>query len=203
MLTLVAWIWFDSSFIVGDHWTTERTMRLLQEPDHVDSKSIDRLEYRITEAGQERTILSVKTTSTGDVKTPPHTEEYGFKPNGVLVGLEPSLEPNLERINRMVWTALEVRNGLSWSRKWPIIGGLPPANVIVRPTSKTSELITMSVTYQENDITKGVATVKVFANAHIVNDLSLTINSVPIPGHVKPGSLVVTEKLKELHLKPR
>jgi hypothetical protein len=103
----------------------------------------------------------------------------------------------------MIWTATELREGLSWSRKWPLIPGLPEAVVSVKPTSRTAEDQALSVQYREGTDTRIVASIKLLNQVRVVKEISLTINKVQIPGSILPGTVAITERLKEIHLKPR
>jgi len=203
MIALLFALAVDSTLRQGDHWITERTIRLIQEPDHVDQTSVDKLDYKVELSNEEGYVVSMKVTPGHDSAAKDASVRWSFKPNGLFLGKEDATDANTERINRMVWTALEDRKGLSWSRTWPAIGGLVGAEVIVKPASKTSEDITLSVSYKELGKVKAVATLKEFSEVRIVEDLALSINDVEIPGHAKTGSLVVAEKMKEIHLRPR
>ncbi|MDR3690902.1 MAG: hypothetical protein P4L46_16100 [Fimbriimonas sp.] len=203
MILIVFVLWSGTCPLAGDHWTAERTVRLLQEPDHLDQATVTTLNYRVAYAGADGFQIETKggSPSASDAKSP--AQKFDFRSNGTLISSEDTKDPDLERVRRMVWTATEDRKGLSWSRTWPAVGGLIGADVSVKPSSKTATDTTFAVTYVEAGKTKGAATVKVFNRVRIVEDLSLSLNDVTIPGHVKPGSMVVTEKLKEIHLQPR
>jgi hypothetical protein len=203
MIALLVSILFSNSVQEGDRWTMERTMRFVQESDHVDVKRIDKVSYQVLQAGTELTAISCEMTPVGSIDTKPVKKVISFKPNGFLISREDESDDNVERINRMEWTATEARQGISWSRDWRASGGLLEATVTVKPTSRAAQDTTMLVTYKEGTNAKCVATIKVFNNVRIVEDLGATINNVIVPGATKLGSLVVTEKLKEIHLVER
>ena len=56
------------------------------------------------------------------------------------------------------------------------------------------------MTYKEGAVTKCVATIKVLNRVRVVEDVGMTIAGVLVPGATKLGDLVVTDKLKEIHL---
>ncbi len=196
-------MFLDTSVHKGDSWVTERTFSYLQSSGNVDQSSVERLEYSVVAVGQEKTIWSTSATPKISTPTTPKLLRFEFRPSGVLLSQEDASNPDLERVNRIVWTCLEDRKGLSWSRKWPDIGNLVSAEVEVKPASKTDSDKTYHVTYREAGTTRGVATVKVFNQVRIVEDFSLTLNNVRLSGNLSTGSLVVTEKLKSIHLSPR
>jgi len=203
MVAVFVCILLSTSVQQGDRWTTERTMRYVQEQEHIDVKRVDRLSYEVLQAGTEVSSLSCVTASGSPSDSKPLKKILSFKPNGFLLSREDEPDENVERVNRMEWTATEARQGISWSRSWPAAGNLIEARVIVKPTSRSANDTTMLVTYKEGLVTRCVATIKVLNSVRIVEDLGLTINNVLVPAASKLGSLIVTNKLKELHLAAR
>ena len=184
----------------GDRWTTERTIHFIQESDHVDVNDVDKLDYQVVRVVAAETTIALNTTPMANSRTKKSKRITVFHPNGTLISDEDSSNLDLERINRMEWTALEPRKALSWSRNWRASSTLVEAKVTVKPTSRTTTDTTLLVTYVEGEKTKAVATIKVFNELPVIEDLALTINNADIPGSTKPGSLIVTEKLIEIHV---
>lgn len=203
MIAILLFFLADPSVVKGDHWTTERTMRLIQDTDHIDQRSVDKLDYLVESSDPEGFEVAIKVTPETGSTSKASTYRYAFTTNGLLLNKEDATDPNVERMNRMIWTSLEDRKGLAWARTWPAIGGLLGGNVLVKPTSRTRDDVTYAVTYIESGKSKCAATIKLFSAARIVEDLALSINDVDIPGYIKHGSLIVTEKMKEIHLRAR
>ena len=198
MVALFAALWLDSALRKGDHWTTERTYRVLQAAAGSDQISVDKLNYSVVSYTPEDFDVSVEVV-TGTASTfKPSKVYFVFRQNGVLLSKEDTSDADMERINRMEWTTLEDRHGISWSRKWPELAGLSEANVIVKPTGSTRDDTTYSVNYVEHEKVKCVATIKVLNKARVVEDLAVTINDVHVPGQAVAGSIAVTEKLKAI-----
>ena len=196
---LVGWV-MSNSVQEGDRWTVERTMQYVQEIEHVDVKNVDKLKFLVLEASPETTAISCEVIPVESSTTKASKKVNSFKPGGVLQSREDTSDLNLARINRMEWTATEARQGIEWSRNWPASSDLLEAKVNVKPTSHSATDTTLLVTYKEGENTKCVATIKVLNRVRVVEDLALTINNVLVPGATKPGSLIVSEKLKEIQL---
>ena len=200
MVTLLISLLVSTSVQVGDRWTTERTFRVIQESEHIDVKTVEKLSYSVLQAGTEVTAISCERTPVPSAGEKPVKKTLTFKPNGFLLSREDEPDENFERMNRMEWTATEARQGISWSRDWPASGNLLEAKVSVKPTSRTLDDTTMAVTYKEGLVTKCVATIKVLNRVRIVEDVGMTVTGVLVPGASRLGDLVVTDKLKEIHL---
>ena len=111
MLLLALGILLDTSLRPGDQWTTERSVHLMQEPDHIDRQTITNLSYTVVEAGQDLTVLKIKTIPDKMSDEKPDSWTWAFHANGTLAIPETVSEPDFERINRMIWTALEPVGG--------------------------------------------------------------------------------------------
>ena len=203
MLAILVPFLLSTALQEGDRWTIERTTGYTQASGRADAKNVDSLSYRVLQAGPEFTAVSCEVIPTESSRSKPSKRVTSFKPNGVLLSREDASDPNIERISRMEWTATEARQGIAWSRNWPTSSDLLEAKVIVKPTARAVDETTMSVTYKEGEAVKCVATIKILNNVRIVEDLTVTISNVEVPGSTKPGSLFVTEKLKEIHLVTR
>ena len=200
MVTLLSALWVLNGFQEGDRWSIDRTIQFVRPDGHTSVSDADQVNYRVVRV--EAQFYALKT----DVIPGPgsHSKHSSvttiFKPGGSLMSPEDTSNLDLERVRRMEWTALEQRKGISWSRNWPSRSDLIEAKIIVKPQARTLKDTTLLVTYKEGDLTKAVATVKVLNRASVIEDLAVTINQTTREGSLEPGSLVVTEKLKEIHV---
>ncbi len=157
----------SSDFTVSDRWTTRRTRHITQDLDHVDTTSVESLSFSVQRADGELTIIASSISERGSASETRAKLVLAFRPTGALASAEPIIDPDAERINRIKWTALETRQGISWSRNWPAIGNLLEAKVTVRPTARTLTDKTVSVTYTENGQTKCLGTIKISTQGEI------------------------------------
>ena len=200
MVTALICLWVSSGFQEGDRWTTERTLQVVSSDEKVDSTTKERVQYRVVRVEAALFAIQTDIASASYPKAKPITSITVFKPNGALISNEDTIDLNLERIRRMEWTALEERKGISWSRSWPSRSSLIEAKVIVKPTARTQKDTTLSIIYQEAGITRGTGTIKILNDVPVIEELSVTLKPVEVPGSTKPGRLTVSETLKEIHI---
>ena len=141
MVALLISFFVSTSVQEGDRWTTERTFRYIAEAEHIDVKKVEKLSYSVLQAGTEVTAISCEQASIPLAGERPVKKILTFKPNGFLFSREDEPDENIERLNRMEWTATEARLGISWARDWPASGNLLEAKVTVKPTSRTSKTL--------------------------------------------------------------
>ena len=159
MVTLLVSLWVFSGFQEGDHWTTERTIQFAQADAKVDSPTRNRMTYRVVRVEAAMFAIQTGVVPAGDAKAKPLIAINIFKPSGALVSKEDTSDLNLARIQRMEWTALEERKGISWSRSWSSSSNLIEAKVTVKPTARTPKDTTLLVTYDEGGVRKGTGTI--------------------------------------------
>lgn len=202
MVTLLVSLWVFAGFQEGDRWTTERTIQLTRSDAHVDSTTRSRITYRVVRVEAAMFAIQTGVAPAGDAQAKPLLATNIFKPSGALVSKEDTSDLNLARIQRMEWTALEERKGISWSRSWTSSSNLIEAKVTVKPTARTPKDTTLLVTYDEGGVRKGTGTIKVLNDVPVIEELRLTLNKVEGYGSIQPETLTVIETLKEIHIGP-
>ena len=201
MLALLLPIAFATGLQEGDSWVSELTVRCVQQAEKIDSRRVSRLLYSVIGVTAEFTTINVDVSPIPDDKSKPVRQVLVFNSGGVLVNRENTTNLDLARVRRMEWTAAEPRQGISWSRNWPAKSDLLESKVTVKPTMRTEKDVTMLVNYLESGKSKATATVKVVAGLPIIEDFEGTIMGSSVPGAKKPAVLIVSENLKELHLR--
>ncbi len=200
MLALLLPIAIATGLQEGDTWVSELTIRYVQQSEGIDFKRQSRLAFHVITVTTESTTIRVDSTPLPADATKPVQETFVFSPGGALLSSEITANQDLARVHRMEWTAAEPKQAISWARSWPTRSDLIEAKVTVRPTARTTKDATMRITYLESGKQKGAATAKLITGLPIIEDFEASLNDSIVPGAKKPGVVMVSERLKEIHL---
>lgn len=191
---------------VGEHWSVDRSYRRLEETLPLDVTTWERVEYRVD--ASDRSGLKVMTTRKTFEREPqgkdlarPKSESGPTLSVRLGRGGAPVLsaegeDPIRDRVERMQWTAAEDRRGVSWSRRFPALPGLPAAKVTVRPKGERTGLQTVEVEYTEEGTPfRGVGTAEISLPKRIVTSFKLTFNQVTVDNLPKPIKIAINQSL--------
>lgn len=184
----------------GETWSFERTYRYVNEEAGVDLSDVDVTDILVSETRSAGYDLSVSrrlvATKLGEAVTPA-PEGQGvwkavlkFGTNGQPSKPSEDLErPIRARIDRMLWTASENRQGLGWSRVWPHNDALFEGKVSVKPGKED----TLAITYTETGGIKAEGVAKRDPKRPVIVEMSATINRVFLPNGTVPVSVAVRQ----------
>lgn len=187
----------------GETWSFERTYRYVNEAAGVDLSDVDRTDVLVAETRASGYDLSISrrllATKIGEAVTPAPDGQaiwkavLRFGTNGQPLRPAEDLErPIRARIDRMLWTASENRQGLGWSRVWPKNEELPEGKVTIKPGKEGS----LAVNYAEGTDLRIEATAKRDEKRPIIAEFAGTINRITLPGGTVPVSVAVKQGLK-------
>jgi hypothetical protein len=199
MTLLLAFLAVDG-FAKGDTWSFERTYRYVNEKESVDFSDIERTDVTVAELRPTGYDLSVSrqlvATKFGADRVPapagqtPWMRTLKFGTNGQPIKPPEDTEnPIRARVDRMLWTASESRQGLGWTRVWPQNDLLPEGKVQVRPGAEGR----LAITYTEKDGLKGEGTALRDPKRPVIVEMSITINQAYLPHGSVPVSVAVRQ----------
>ncbi|MGV3614568.1 MAG: hypothetical protein ACO1SV_04450 [Fimbriimonas sp.] len=199
MIPLLALIAVDG-LKKGEAWAFERTYRYVNEAEAIDLSDIERTDVLVSETRPNGYDLSLSrrliATKVGEARVPapegqtPWAKTLKFGTNGQAKNPpEDVAHPIRARIDRMLWTASENRQGLGWSRAWPQNDGVPGGKATVKPGKEGS----LAITYTDATGVKAEGTAKLDPKRPVIVEMSITINRTFLPGGEVPVSVVVKQ----------
>lgn len=172
----------------GDTWASERSYRYVNEEEEVDYADIERATWTIGEVDRDGVTVQLVRALIGtrfgeDLVKPP--KDSVAENRKVRIGRDgfPADEVDLQnpirlRVDRMMWAAMEPRQGLSWNRSFKAAAPLLSAKVTIKPLPEARRY---SVVYSEGDV-RGEGVVVLDPERNIPIEMSLTLRDVVLPG---------------------
>lgn len=181
----------QTSLQPGLRWAFDREIRFLSEEQSIDRKESVTTVINVQEVRRDGYLLHVVRLSNKQREGIERKLDFGRNGQPLKVSEDPT-DLVGARVDRMMWTAIESRKGLSWSRVWPSVEPLPSGKVTVRPIADGR----MAVSYDEGT--------KLHAEGFAVRDkalptlaeLSVTIDRLELADVSKPVKVSIRQTPK-------